>query len=183
MSGCVPMALVHFDWQAAATFATGILAVGAAMYVGARQTRISKHQVNIYDLYTRNELILRDLEIRCKLLDRRIECIDKIREIMHEIMIHGVENFRRLPDLFDAIRKAEFLFHTNAIENLRKTARDVEQAERERWLSKACEDRNDENGRVKHQTLEFEATDRIWDALPTLINDLIAAARIELPTY
>lgn len=61
MGGCV---LTQVDWGALATLATGVMAVGAALWVGYRQTEIQRDQVKLGLLDKRFTVIgeLRDLD-------------------------------------------------------------------------------------------------------------------------
>ena len=74
------------DWsgyaQAAAIFVTGLLAVGAALWVGKRQTAIQKRQADIVAEQAATEARLRETEIRASLLSRRY---DFIRELSNEL--------------------------------------------------------------------------------------------------
>ncbi|WP_397604035.1 hypothetical protein [Sphingorhabdus sp.] len=60
----------ELDWQAIATFVTGVLAVGAAFCVGRKQTKILDRQT---------ELIENDLKIQ--LLEKRSTCVNSMRKI------------------------------------------------------------------------------------------------------
>ncbi len=60
------------DWQAIATFATGVLAVGAASWVGWNQLQLQKRQT---------QLIENDLKIQ--LLGKRSACVSSMRKIYY----------------------------------------------------------------------------------------------------
>ena len=60
------------DWQAIATFVTGGLAVGAAVYVGRKQTEIQRRQT-----------ILIENDLKIQLLDKRSACVSSMRKIFY----------------------------------------------------------------------------------------------------
>jgi hypothetical protein len=82
------------DWQAWATLATGILAVGAAIFVGLRQMKISSRQNDILDRqalisHRQTEILdrqagIEEAKLKAELFDRRLQTF----EVTADFLLH-----------------------------------------------------------------------------------------------
>lgn len=169
MSICIPTYLVTIDWQACATAFTGVLAVGAAIYVGQKQIEIQRRQT-----------MLAENSIKVALLDRRITCWETIRVAIADLSGGGVENFNDHRKLYEAIKVAEFLFPDEVVKPIRDVSDNVYKAENANRLVDAAARRGDEPARQKALDRLFEIQHSIWDSLPGLADRLIAVSRIDL---
>lgn len=90
-----------FTWEAFATLATGVMAVGAAVWVGRRQLAIWERQNWLAEITLRHDLF-----------ERRMEVYDAVRVYLVKIMTEG----RISPELgadtplLQAMSKSTFLF-------------------------------------------------------------------------
>lgn len=66
------------DWQAVAILVTGLLAVGAAYFVGQRQAEIQSHQADIQEAALRSDLF-----------DRRYKVFEAAEQFLREIIQHA----------------------------------------------------------------------------------------------
>jgi hypothetical protein len=105
-----------FTWDAFATLLTGILAVGAAFFVGRRQVEISNKQNSILSEQAR----LSALTYRSDLFEHRFEVYDATSRFLGTIIAHAdrpdVEVERRF---LIALDRSKFLFAPEVTESLR----------------------------------------------------------------
>ena len=108
------MFLCSLDWQAIATFVTGLLAVGGAVLVGKRQTKILEKQTDI-----------QELSVRSDLFDRRFENYETVRDfLMSAMSLTGEPNPASLNKFFAAQREARFLFGSEVHDELQRIWQD-----------------------------------------------------------
>ena len=82
MSGIFgPIYWTEFSWESFAALFTGITAVGGAIYIGKRQTKIAERQTELLAQQAASDLKLRQQTLRMELLERRADCIQKMRRI------------------------------------------------------------------------------------------------------
>lgn len=106
-----------FSWEAFATLATGILAVGAAIYVGRRQVAISDRQSRILERQTN----LDALRYRSELFERRFEVYEATARFLGGIMTHADEPERDVQMRFlAAVDASRFLFAPQVATELRE---------------------------------------------------------------
>lgn len=125
-----PMTLDYLSWEAFATLLTGVLAVGAAIYVGTKQTQIQTKQVLI-----QNRLAdLEEFKLREALFEARYAVYNASRKWLVATLKYGrppyptkdLEEAQRelehkLADEFlDALDRSRFLFPPGVRETLFK---------------------------------------------------------------
>ena len=103
-----PIAWCSFSWEAFATLATGLTAVGAAVYIGRKQTEIQKKQADI------------QLQaIRADLFERRLENYETVRDLINSLLRNADEIDSGLEQrFFIAQREAQFLFNQKVNDGL-----------------------------------------------------------------
>ncbi len=111
-----PIYWSEFSWEAFSALFTGVAAVGGAIYIGIRQTKIAERQTEILSRQT----MLAEQELRIQLLEERSACVADMRELV------GKWNITRLDDGdLDKFRqlswKAELLYPPEIAEKI-KTA-------------------------------------------------------------
>lgn len=91
--GCGAINWCGFSWEAFASLLTGILAVGAAWWVGRKQTQIQTQA------------------LKSDLFDRRLENYETVRDLVHAMLANPAEfDPILLNKFFTAKRQAYFLF-------------------------------------------------------------------------
>lgn len=117
------IALCEFSWEAFATILTGVLAVGAAAWVGRRQLEITSRQNDILD----RQANFADLSLRHDLFERRYGVYGDVRDFLYSIVTNGAYPERDLEiKFFQAIGLSRFYFGEGVRDQLeairRKTA-------------------------------------------------------------
>lgn len=96
-----------FDWQSFATLATGILAVGAAVAVGFRQSRITEQQNHIFEM----QATLAETSLKHDLFERRYKVYDAVRVFLLSILQHAqYPALEEEQGFLRAKHEAQFLF-------------------------------------------------------------------------
>jgi hypothetical protein len=106
--------LAPITWEAAATLTTGVLAVGAAIWVGHRQLAISDKQTVIADEMRNLEVI----KIKSDLFDRRMEVYTATYEWLCYWYIEGEVPLEAKTAFRLARRQSGFLFRPELAEEL-----------------------------------------------------------------
>lgn len=106
-----------FTWDAFATLFTGILAVGAALFVGLRQVKISDRQSRILE----QQADIDALKYRSELFDRRLEVYDATARFLAAILQKAAEPEQEIIRSFLLARdSARFLFVDQVTVDLHK---------------------------------------------------------------
>lgn len=162
------------DWQALATLATGGMAVCAALWVGKKQTEIQRRQTQ-----------LAENDLKIQLLDRRFECMEGIRQFRSAFMSPTIDGPRlsnqQSDDIRSTIRLAEFIFSASTVENIRKALHLIEQADHFRRKANTAQISNNTLAHQSALDQELACEQSLFDALPPLVDELVRAARIDLP--
>jgi hypothetical protein len=163
----------ELSWEAFAALFTGIAAVGGAIYVGKRQTKIAERQTDILNRQT----ILAEQELRIQLLEKCSDCVTAMRELV------GKWNITRLDgDDLDKFRKlswqAELLYPPEIAEKVKTafsgTFWSKHWGERANYLAELGES----DRATKHLEMSFEEEDKAIKIMPDLINDLVEHTRV-----
>ena len=94
-------------WEAVATFAVGLMAVGSAMVVGHKQATIADHQNEIL----RRQGSLQELSIKVALFEQRFAAYEATRKFLAEILQHDDEPSQNTRSQFEKAKKeSAFLF-------------------------------------------------------------------------
>ncbi|WP_260925246.1 hypothetical protein [Novosphingobium sp. 9] len=102
--------LRHLDWQAIATFVTGLLAVIAAILVGRKQIEITKNQSEILA----GQLNLEHAKLRADLFERRMAVYEAAVEFLNETgndRLGSPESNQRFSKFGQRTRESRFLFN------------------------------------------------------------------------
>jgi hypothetical protein len=168
-------------WDAVATFMTGMAAVIGAALIGLRQTKITEIQAKIQRDQLVHDQLFRSNEFRFQLLDRRSECIGKLKAInqaFHEkVELNGNDH----ETLFQTIRDAELIFQPDVIYGLRKVATKTLQIPVAYRAQRAAEDRGDSKKAQDWLDKVINHENAVFEALPALIESMISATRISEP--
>lgn len=106
-----------FTWEAFATLLTGVLAVGAAVYIGRRQVAISDRQGRILE----KQVGLDALKHRSDLFERRFEIYEASARFLGAIVTHAAEPDREIEMRFlSAMNASKFLFAPNVAADLKE---------------------------------------------------------------
>jgi hypothetical protein len=101
------------DWAAWATFSTGVLAVGAALFVGVRQSRIGQRQtdilaqqVEISDRIAATE----EARVRLELFQKRYEFVQTYNLFIKRVRAKRDDFSEEDTAFLEGAKEAEFLF-------------------------------------------------------------------------
>lgn len=107
----------QFDWPSFSTLLTGLLAVGAAYYVGKRQTKIAEDQKAIVS----RQVDLEQLALRHDLFERRYDVYAAARNYLEELEFGiGQPNSDARVAFIKAIHESRFLFDSKVQTGLRE---------------------------------------------------------------
>jgi hypothetical protein len=98
------------EWEAWATFAAGVLAVGAALVVGWKQAEIQSRQVDILKNQISSEERLRRAEINVSLITSRIQIINSLSKISQAIHLDKEQFYKKNYDTISLLVEAELIF-------------------------------------------------------------------------
>ena len=169
-------------WDAVATFATGFLAVGAAWWIGLRQTELMRQQHRDAAAQNQANLFLQQQSLRIELLDRRSTCIDQIRPFWTEYAIKGDLSAASINLLKPALWNAELLFSNEISTRIRDVIHSQTLLLQRKTTTEFYHQQG--NSELANKWLErvFESDDAVYKAIWTLLDDMIAETRLaELP--
>ena len=148
----------QFTWEAFATLLTGLAVVLGATVVGLRQTRILSRQIR-----------LSETNLRIELLDRRANCISKMREIVSE----WTRDARLSPESWSkfqaAFFDAELLFSKQLVAEMDQALGSL--FWKEHWERRARDYFDRGNEEKANQKLEdsFREDDKVFAVMPQLL--------------
>jgi hypothetical protein len=168
-----PVYWTEFSWEAFAALFTGIAAVGGAIYIGKRQTKIAERQTDILNRQT----ILAEQELQIQLLEKRSDCVRAMRELV------GKWNTTRLDDNdFDKFRKlsweAELLYPPEIAEKVKTAFSGTFWSKRLGDQANYHAETGQSDRAMKHLEMSFEEEDKAIAVMPDLINDLVEHTRV-----
>ncbi len=100
-----------FSWEAFATLTTGFLAVGGAIAVGLRQTRILERQTT-----------LQEQSVRSDIFDRRYKVFERVERFLLEICQSADDPTKETErDFLISMGEARFLFSETVVAGLQET--------------------------------------------------------------
>lgn len=166
-------------WDAVATLLTGFAAVGGAVFVGRKQVEITKLQTRIQQGQADDDRKLRQNELKLKLLDRRQECIRKIRHanIAFNTMVRLDDKQRN--ELYGAIRESELIFPPNMIDKLENTLTKIYKIP----IAERIQSSRRQQGKETEADIKLEEVmameKEVFEALPDVLTSMIKLTRIE----
>ena len=94
-----------FSWEAFATLATGLAAVGAAVVIGMKQAEIQRVQAGIQSLALKSDLF-----------DRRYSLYDRVKRYLIDLQkLAGQRDWDCEQQFLVARGEAQFLFHSSVV--------------------------------------------------------------------
>ena len=107
--------LCTIDWQAVATAVTGVLAVGAAVYVGRRQTKIADRQTKILD----RQSAIEGQKLKADLFERRLATFEATADFITRFQDYGRDQHAEgRVVFFQKLRESQFLFGPSVHDSL-----------------------------------------------------------------
>lgn len=158
----------HFSWEAFATLAAGLAAVGAAWWVGRNQLEIQRRQLT---------LIENDLKIQ--LLEKRSVCVDAMRQISnawHAQASLSDEEWARFRDLF---HQAQLLYPNRVIQKLDNAVSGIFRAKLYHNRSMQYYQRSNDGKGEEFLESAFAAEDKVMKIMPDLLDELINHTRVD----
>jgi hypothetical protein len=161
--------MCEVDWQALATFVTGILAVAAAIHVGRKQTEILNRQAKIAEN-----------QIKIELFGDRVACVKKMHDLYSMWNQDGRLKNEQIREFIDLFYDVELLFPKNIYKEMDEASLYILNIERyHRRASDYTEDRN-EAKRKEFLEKAWAEEDKLSPILPQLFQSLKEATRIGL---
>jgi hypothetical protein len=174
-----------FSWEAFATLATGLAAVGAAIIVGYRQIGLTSRQLDVLSEQAKlgEAASLRDHSLKIQtlqleLLERRMSVVDEIRRIWGQWTRDGRLNSEDWSALRTTFHQAQLLYPRNISEDIGIALDNLHL--QEHYQNRA----NQYHGRGKSEQADdylersFAADDRVKEVMQGLLGKVISASRI-----
>ena len=160
--------LQALDWQAIATLVTGILAVGAAFYVGRKQTEIQRRQTKLIE----NGL-------RIQLLDKRTNCVASMRRIHHAWHREMTLSDKDWREFYRLSEQVTLLFPKGLTKSLDEAVAAIFWAKQHYKRSDQFNQRGKAEEAEKRLEAAFSEEDKVMKILPKLLEDLIEYTRVD----
>jgi hypothetical protein len=157
-----------FSWEAFATLMTGILAVGAASWVGWNQLQLQKRQTR---------LIENDLKIQ--LLDKRIVCVEQMREISDSWSRNTSFSNEEWAKFYLLFRQAELLYPPRVTKKFDDTMKAIFRQKQNNNRSQQHYQKSEENEGDKYLDQAFAEEEKIMKLMPNLLDEIIDDTRID----
>ncbi len=160
--------------SAIATLVTGVLAVGAAWYVGRNQLEIQRRQTEIQ----LRQIALSENDLKIQLLDKRSACVNAMREI------HFAWNRdRHLSDedwkkFYSLSQDAVLLYPTNLARKLDSAANAVFWAKHHYGRYQFHNDRGNQGQADEKRKQAYAEEDKAMIIMPKLLDELIEYTRV-----
>lgn len=176
------MEWLPLTWEAIATMLTGALAVGAAVYVGRKHTEIANRQADILAEQTKiseRQTKLTENDLKIQLLERRSNCVQKMREIHNAWFTNACLSTDERRDFNQLITEVELIYPKNITEKLRETHKEIF---RSSWkfstANKFIEIGNKDRGDAMLKEASNHET-KTFDLMPSLVDELIEHSRVD----
>lgn len=167
-----------FSWEAFATLLTGLAAVIAAWSIGRRQLKIQEQAQRFHETQTTRDFELSTQTFRNELLDRRVDCITKIRSVSSAWSRNSRINDEEWQELIVAFQQAQLIFPKSISDSIGIA---LESSFRQRIHENRSQDlykRGNQEKAQEHQEKAFEAEDQLMEAMLGLLDRMINATRI-----
>ena len=162
------LTLCQVDWQALATFSTGILAVGAAIWVARKQNEILRRQTQVSE---------NDLKIQ--LLDKRISCISSLRPIVGRWSREARLDPDHIGALIEVLHSAEVIFPSDISARISAA---TSFAIGVRVFSNRSQEYFSQGNAAKGQEFlekSFAEEDKLFEKMQNLLEDMVIHARVD----
>ena len=179
MSGIFgPIYWTEFSWESFAALFTGIAAVGGAIYIGKRQTKIAERQTELLAQQAASDLKLKLQTLRMKLLERRADCIQKMRRISAAWYTEAFIPDEQRQEFWALLEDAQLLYPDVIVDEIRKA---LDSSNRERWHNKRANEYGDRGDQQRSQAqleISLKADDELFEIMPSLLDKMISHTRI-----
>lgn len=165
-------------WDAVATIVTGVLAVGAALFVGLKQTEIMRNQQS--DLLKQNNmnLFLQQQSLRNDLLDRRSDCISRMRPLWGEYMTNARLSGESLELLKKVLWDSQLFFSVEISKKIEEVIQSQLLADHRLETAHRYHELGDPVIAAKWQDKGFASEDKVFEAIWKLLDEMIAETRL-----
>jgi len=165
-------------WDAVATFVTGLLAVGAAWWVGLRQTDLMRQLQGEAAIQNKASLFLQQQSLRSELLGRRAKCIEQIRPFWAEYAINAQLSKESISLLKPVLWDAQLLFSAEISNRLGDVIHSHMLANHRRETAEYYQNLGNSETATQWREKQFESDDAVYKAIWTLLEDMIAETRL-----
>ena len=159
--------LVSPSWEAVATLIAGASAVFAAWRIGTKQTEIQQFQIK-----------LTETNLRIQLLERRRECINKMREVHSEWMRDARISTERWNQFRDVFFEAELLFSKQLVEEIDSTLGALFMTEHLQRRARHYHERDQAEKANEKLEESFAEDDKVFELMPNLLSKLKEQTRV-----
>ena len=172
MSGIFgPIYWTEFSWEAFAALFTGVAAVGGAIYIGKRQTKIAERQTELLAQQAASDLKLRQQTLRMELLERRADVLSKFRPLKFSWDRDTKLSHDEWKQLYYVSLEAQLLYPKSFTNELDEAMSEI--LRQNRNLDRLSEHESD----YARQELR-KTEDRLTAIIPSLLEKMIAHTRI-----
>jgi hypothetical protein len=158
-----------FSWEAFATLLTGVLAVGAASWVGWNQLQLQKRQTR---------LIENDLKIQ--LLEKRTICVNDMRDIHYAWMRNAKLSNEEMFKFHKLMEQAKLLFPARVTQKLDEAVSATFWSEQLRRRAYDLSHTGDKASADSKLEQSFAEEDKVFRLMPELLGDLVEHTRVDV---
>ena len=162
--------MIHWhqlSWEAFATFSTGILAVGGAIFIGLKQTKLQHAQMQILET-----------QVRIALFEERKACVDIMRRVYSQWMQNSTLSDEEWTEFRDVFQKSELLFSKSLSVEIEETITSTFWQRRHLARSHDLHQRGNEEDSIVYMRKSFEEDDKVFKLMPRLLEKMKHEARV-----
>ena len=169
-------ALTHVDWQALATFAAGLMAVGAALWVGVKQSSIQARQIEILEGQNK----FKKAEINIGLLDRRLVALRNTQRLILLIGENKDQSRQTTKDIVDGMNEIRLIFSSSMFSEFQGMFQNALHSNANFEISEFRRMAGDSQGYADHQEQAFSLQSQVVLEVPALLDAMVTHARVDL---
>lgn len=167
-----------FNWDSFSTLFTGLVAFGGAVFLGARQLKISRRQIDIQHRLATDDLKLRQQTLRIELLGRRSDCVRKMRNVSSAWYQNANLTHDEWMELRSVLDDAQILYPDSVVGDIDVAVRELMTERLHAKRASEYRERGDEVHAQEQISKEFAASDKVFEVMPELLGKMIAHTRI-----
>jgi hypothetical protein len=160
--------LCELDWQAIATFVTGFLAVGAAVYVARKQTDIQQRQTR-----------LAENDLKVQLLEKRSACVKSMREIHYAWLREMHLSDDDWKKFYSLSQEVVLLYPKNVAQKLDDAMSGIFWAKQHDTRSQIYHEWGEPDLANVRLEQSFAEEDKVMKIMPDLLEELIEYTRVD----
>ena len=165
-------------WNDVATFLTGFAAVGGAVFVGRKQLQITKLQTAIQKDQAIDDRKLRQQSIKLELLDRRQECISRLRKLDNQYKANASFTAEEFQILLEIIEQAILIFPADVTLDIGEIIFKENRKQSRLGYQARLRERGQEDEADRKLDEAFALESEVFDAIPKTLDRMVVVGRI-----